>query len=106
MYKQTTCFGYKKRNIFSLILLCILFGVQSPFIKLIVEQDNRLSEAVGSENNFIRLSWNAFIQSSRDKNVFCIIRNSILENANIRCSKKKFIIFEWKNIINDEDNLI
>ena len=53
MYKQTTCFDYKKRNTLSLILLHILSGVQSPFIKLIVKQDNRLSEAVGSENNFM-----------------------------------------------------
>lgn len=58
--KQIIFSGYRKRNAFSLILLCVLSGIQSPFIKLIVE-DNRLSEAAGSENNFIRLSWNAFI---------------------------------------------
>lgn len=57
--KQIIFSGYRKRNAFSLILLCVLSGIQSPFIKLI--EDNRLSEAAGSENNFIRLSWNAFI---------------------------------------------
>jgi len=61
-----------------------LSGVQSPFIKFIVEQDNRL-EVAGSENNFVKLSWNYYHRAIRphhsisnnadicDEDIICII---------------------------------